>query len=161
MQYWNDKFLVLLDLVTIVRRKRKKKKRTRRIMETSVFTVSVRRKIIKCVDICHSSYLIQSFAFLLWLPFFIFLFYCKLLTSVLQYLFYLQRSKTTPEGRQAPAQEAQCFHISHSNSRNSWKLWLQEPAACWVDVSLTFCRDSATGTAENRHREQTWLPSSL
>lgn len=82
---------------------------------------------------------------------FIFLFYCKLLTSVPQYLFYLQSTKTTPEGRQAPAQETQCFRISHNESRNSLKLWLQEPAACWVEVSLTFSRDSTTGAGENRH----------
>lgn len=122
-QCWNDKFLMLLDLVTMARGN----KRKRRITETSIFKTSVSRKIIKCFDIYHSSYLIQWFSFLLWLPFFIFLFYCKVRSfnaSVLQYLFYLQSSKTTPEGRQAPAQETHCCHISHTELRHILKLWL-------------------------------------
>lgn len=63
----------------------------------------------------------------------IFLFYCKFLTSELLYLFPLQSSKTTPEGRQAPAQKTQHFHISHTESRNSQKLW---PRACSLPGDL-------------------------
>lgn len=110
-------------------------------METSIFTRSVSRKLSSALTFTILHTWSKNFHFAYGFHFFIFLFYCKPLTSVLLYLFYLQSSKTTPEGRQAPAQKTQHSPISHNESRNS----LNNPGACSLGDSLTFSRSSTTG----------------
>lgn len=93
-------------------------------METSIFTMSVSRKIIKCLDISHSSQLIQ-YSFLLWLPFFIFFFIANSLLQCL-YTYFIIRAVRLPRGQAGSGSSM----FSHQSYRVLEKQKVLAPGAC-------------------------------
>lgn len=99
----NEKFLMLLDLVT-----RKKGNELWKVPSSQCLLAEILGALTFIFFLyTWSNNSCFSFSF----HFSFFSFYWKFITSVFLYIFYLQSNKTTLEGREAHAQKIQHFHI--------------------------------------------------
>lgn len=133
---------MLLDLVTTARRKKEKEALWELPSSQHLLAEILSSALTFTILYTWSNNSCFSYGF----RFSFFFFHCKFLISVLLHLFSLQSSKTTPEGTQALAQKTEQFYISHTESRNSLKLW---PGACSLLGDLL--RRQQHQSRDNRH----------